>query len=229
MNPPATRTKDWPTTFTSAALVLGPLGLLAASLALPSVDERAAAFAQPNAYMIWVLAGTIGSGFWLFGYTGLAARIGNRFPILGTITTVLVFVGGTFATMDMGSELVKRQIGVSNLDHRFLSAFWDQLESAPGIVGPLQVGGLGSLIGVILLAVGISRAKLAPVWAAVGLVVGTFLGIAGFMISTYVLDAGNTLMLIAGVVIAGRLMSDDADDDGRPTEAEHSQSPLSVP
>jgi hypothetical protein len=60
------------------------------------------------------------------------------------------------------------------------------------------VGGFAVLVGIVVLAIGLIGARIASVWAAACLPVGTIVDIVGFGASSRSLVAASSVILLAG-------------------------------
>ncbi len=144
------------------------------------------------------------------------------------IAAVLTFVGNCLALVDWGTELVTAQMGVPALDQHAMEALRAHMDTAPVVQIPTQVSGILTLIGFVVLAIGIPRAKVGPVAAAAGLPVGVLGNILGFATGSLAVQAiGNLVLTAAMVALAWRWVrpmagqNDDAREavDIRPSNA----------
>lgn len=199
--------RGWRGTAVAGSLVSGPLLLLASGLALPSLSDSPVEMAQdhPAGYGFFAIAGLLGSLPLLVALLALSLQVAERMPRAGAVAVVLTFIGNAFAIADWGSELVTAQMGAQGLDTQAMEALREQVDTAPAVQAVLQVAGLATLVGTIVLAVGIARAHVGPVAGAVGLPLGVLGNIAGFASgSTVVLTVGNAIMAAAMVLLAVR-------------------------
>lgn len=179
-------------------------------------------------YAVFVLAGLIGSIPLVVASLALSLAVAERRPILGGLAAVLTLVSNCLALVDWGSELVTSQMGVPALDQHAMEALRAHMDTAPMVQIPTQVSGIVTLIGFVVLAIGIARAKVGPVAAAAGLPVGVLGNILGFATGSLAVQAtGNLVLTAAMVALAWRWVrpmagqNDDAREavDIRPSNA----------
>jgi hypothetical protein len=214
VQPPSTGTDDgeWiPDPGTSAAgdLLLGeggdiaPSFLLLSSLALPSLasepgDQIGLVSAQHGRYYVFVLFGIVGSIFMLPAMLAIMETVRASHRRLGVIGGGLALFGSTLALVDWGGELVKWQMGVPGVDRGQMVALVARFDEAAPSAAITQLSGLTFLIGIVVLAVGLHRGHIAPLWASLGLAVGTLMNLIGFAAGQIVLlDAGGAILLAA--------------------------------
>jgi hypothetical protein len=117
---------------------------------------------------------------------------------LGVFGGGLALFGSTLSLVDWGSELVKWQMGVPGADRAQMVALVRRFDETAGSAVLLQLSGITILVGIVVLAVGLRRGHLAPLWASLGLVAGTFLNLAGFAAGQIVLlDASGAILVAA--------------------------------
>ena len=114
---------------------------------------------------------------------------------------------------DATVELMYWQMGAPGADRGQMTALADRYESAAGSSLLFTIGGLALIVGLVLLAIALRRSRTAPSWAAVGIVVGALVNIAGFSEnSNAVLVASNVLLLAALGRIGWLLVAEPATD-----------------
>jgi hypothetical protein len=194
--------------FSAISLILAPLFLLLSSLALPLLasapgDQIGLVSAYRNRYYVFVLFGIVGSIFMLPAMLAILEMVRANNRRLGVIGGGLALFGSTLALVDWGGELVKWQMGVPGADRAQMVALVARFDEAARSAVITQLSGLTFLIGIVVLAAGLHRGHIAPLWAILGLAVGTFLNLAGFAAGQIVLlDAGGAILLAAMASIA---------------------------
>jgi hypothetical protein len=194
--------RGWRGAAIAASLISTPILLLASGLALPSLSGSPVVMARehPTGYAVFALAGLIGSIPLVVACLALSLAVAERRPALGGIAAVLTFVGNCLALADWGTELATSQMGDAALDQHAMEALRSHLDAAPSVQIPLQLSGMATLIGLILLAIGIPSAKVGPVAAAIGLPVGVFGNILGFATGSIAVQAVGNLVLTAAML-----------------------------
>jgi hypothetical protein len=189
--------------FYRASLVLAPALLLLSSLSLSALHNDSAArlhqvAVDPDRYYAFVLLAVLGSIALLAASYGLMQAVRRHHPRLGVTGGLLTLVGGCLSLVDYGTELATWQAGVTGEDTKAMAELLDRMNTAPGLVALLQTSGLATLVGVVLLSVGLRRSRLVPLWAALALSTGLLMNIVGYAAgSIAVLDASGVVLLIA--------------------------------
>ena len=200
----------WSDRGTRIAIVLAPLLFLVGSAVMPSLrgsgdSELPVAREHRTAFYIFTTTGIVGTGALIVACLAIAVQIGRTSPRLGLAGAVLTLVGNVLAVNDWGTELVKWEMASPTHDTRAMNALGDSLDNAAGVMVPLQLAGWTTLIGFVLLGVGLRRARLAPRWIAIAIPVGIFLNISSFAFgSVLMMDVANLLMLVAMATLAIR-------------------------
>lgn len=205
-----TSTNPFPDLAVAGSLILGPFFLLASGLVLPQLrdatgSELPVITEHFGAYYFFVLFGIIGSTFLIPAFLGLASRVAQTRPRLGTSAAILTVAGTCLGLIDWGTELVKWQMGAAGTDLAEMAALADRVDTTPGVAALLQLSGLCTLAGVITLAIGLVRSGSAPLLIGVGLAVGTTMNLGGFASgSILVLDIGGLALLASMGTLATR-------------------------
>jgi hypothetical protein len=129
----------------------------------------------------------------------LMAMAQDRSPKLAHIGGSLSVVGALVAVGDPASQLVVWQMAARGADRAQMAAALNRFENTAGSSLIFTIGGFGIVVGVVLLAVALYRARAVPVWSAAGLVAGTWLNVIGF-------SAGSTgVLIISSALLLGSL------------------------
>ncbi len=136
---------------------------------------------HPGRYYAYVLLGLASSVALIPAVYGIMRRVHPRHARLGAVGGVLAFIGAALSLADWGGELVKVEMGALNpAYHQAMATLLKRFDSSPRIAVPLQLAGIGFLLGMILLAIALFRGRTAPGWVCIGLTAGTIGNLAGF-------------------------------------------------
>lgn len=194
--------------FSAISLILAPLFLLLSAVSLRSLASEPGAqldivSAHHGSYYAFVLLGIVGSIFLLPAMLAMMETLRASDRRLGVIGGGLALFGSTLSLVDWGGELVKWQMGVPGADHAQMVALVARFDEAASSAVITQLSGLTFLVGIVVLAVGLHRGHIAPLWASLGLAVGVFMNLAGFAVGQVVLlDASGAILLAAMASIA---------------------------
>jgi hypothetical protein len=194
--------------FSAISLILAPLFLLLSAVSLPSLASEPGAqldifSAHHGGSYAFVLLGIVGSIFLLPAMLAIMEMVRASHRRLGVIGGGLALFGSTLSLVDWGGELVKWQMGVPGADRGQMVALVARFDEAPRTAAITQLSGLTFLTGIVVLAVGLHRGHIAPLWASLGLAVGTLMNLAGFAAGQIaLLDASGVILLAAMASIA---------------------------
>jgi len=198
------------------SLIAAPVLMLLSGLVLPQLrgpdgTELSVSAGHPGRYYAYVLLGLASSVALIPAVYGIMRRVHPRHARLGAVGGVLAFIGAALSLADWGGELVKVEMGALNpAYHQAMAALLKRFDSSPRIAVPLQLAGIGFLLGMILLAIALFRGRTAPGWVCIGLTAGTIGNLAGFAIgSLLVLDLGNAALLASMAYLAARPSAPD--------------------
>jgi hypothetical protein len=156
------------------SLVLSPVFLLAAFVVVPTMasDTRAMLAAIAQHPTQWYLFGL----FLLVSYVllapavlGLMHLLRDRAAAWSGIGGSLAFLGTFAAVADTRLVFVHWQMAAPEADRGQMVALLTRLEAAAGATLPFILGTLGLVIGTVLLAIGLYRARAVPTWVAAAL------------------------------------------------------------
>jgi hypothetical protein len=194
--------------FSAISLILAPLFLLLSAVSLPSLASEPGAqldivSAHHGNYYAFVLLGIVGSIFLLPAMLAIMETVRASHRRLGVIGGGLALFGSTLALVDWGGELVKWQMGVPGADRAQMVALVARFDEAASSAAITQLSGLTFLVGVMVLAVGLYRGHIAPLWVSLGLAIGTLMNLVGFAAGQIaLLDASGAILLAAMASIA---------------------------
>jgi hypothetical protein len=135
--------------------------------------------------------------FWAVGLIGVGHLASRRAPVLATLGAVLSGLGA-FGHAVYGGAMLTQLALASNTD----AAVAAVLASETTIFLPYFVGGLlGTTLGLVLIAVAAMRARVAPLWVTIGLLVWVAIEFA----LPSLVDWSKYLSFVVGVTVFGGL------------------------
>jgi hypothetical protein len=187
------------------SMIAAPLFLVASALVSPALKSDEAAqlgviAAHPDRWYWFTLLLLIGSILLVPALLGLAALAYERSPRLATIGGSLAILGSLIAIGDVMSQFVSWQMVADGADRAQMAALLHRFDNSGGVGVVFNVGGLSVLAGVIMLTVGLIRARVAPAWAAIGVSAATLLNIVAFSAAS---TAGVALSWVVLLVTLG--------------------------
>lgn len=197
-------------------LIGAPLLTLISSVASPPIRSAEAAqiaeiAAHPARFYVYALFGLLGLILLVPALIGLAALASDRAPRLAWAGVVLSLGGTLIAIGDATVELLIWQMGATGADRGQMAALLSRYQDTTGSALPFTIGGLALVVGVILLAVALVRARAVPAWAAAGLVIGVVANIAAYTASSVAaLIVSSVVLLVALAPVGVRLLTGDA-------------------
>jgi hypothetical protein len=193
------------------SLIAAPVLMLLSGLVLPQLrgpdgTELSVSADHPGRYYACVLLGLAGSVALIPAVYGIIRRVRLPHTRLSAIGGGLAFIGAALSLVDWGGELVKVEMGALNpAYHQAMAALLDRFDSSARIAAPLQLAGIGFLLGMTLLAIALFHGRTAPGWVCIGLIAGTLGNLAGFAAgSLLVLDLGNAALVASMAYLATR-------------------------
>ena len=177
------------------ALILAPLLMGLAILISPEsstddAEEVASLAANAGAFEVAALFYLAGTVAFVFGTFALVHLLREREPWLGQIGGLLTVTGLVLLGAFTGGYAVLTEVAVA--DESLAVSVSGALDSNPVVV-TIYAGVMAATVGIIVLAVGLYRARTAPIWSAV------LLG-AGILVQTIGDFAGSTAISIVGAV-----------------------------
>jgi hypothetical protein len=199
-------------------LFAAPLLLLASALIAPALDgdevEQLAVVARdPDRYYLFTLLSFVSSVLLVPVVLGLMYMLRQRAPTLGNLGGSLALIGILVSVGDAISQLFIWQMVAPGADQGQMSALLMRFDSAPGASLIFKIGGPSFVIGMVLLGIGLYRARVVPAWAAAGLPVGAFLNIAGFVVGSNALVDISCAVLLVSLGWIGRLVVGSSDQE----------------
>ncbi|MGH3329937.1 MAG: hypothetical protein ACRDPJ_01410 [Nocardioidaceae bacterium] len=157
------------------ALIAAPLVLLVGAVIHPQVEDAAAehlavAADAPDRY--YVAHSVLLAGLVLFvpALLGLVHLLEERAPAFGHVGAGLATLGLFGATAVVAVDgIAVSQMARSGMDAGVMTALLDDIKESGGLRGIAIVGAVAFLVGVLLLAYGLWRAKAVQAWIAGGI------------------------------------------------------------
>lgn len=194
-------------------LFAAPLLLLGSAVVSPPIvgdeaSQLAVVARDPGGYYLFTLLIFVGTALLVPVVLGLMYLMRHRAPTLGNLGGSLAFIGILIAVGDALSQLIIWQMAAPGADQAQMAALLARVNEAPGAAVIFRIGGVSFVLGLVLLAIGLYRAKVSPVWVAAGLAAGAVLNVAGFVIgSNVVIDVSCVALLLSlgwiGRVVVG--------------------------
>src|SRR5689334_9286780 len=175
-------------------------------------DEAAqiAVIAQhPARYYAFAVFTFAGIALMVPAILGLMHLTRDRAPGWGNWGGSLALVGTIIAAGDAATQWLVWQMGAAGADQAQMAALLHRYDSSV----PFTIGGLAIVVGVVMLSVGLYRARAVPAWTAAGFVAGIVLNIVGFTASSVgVLIVSSVILLAALGTIGWRILAEPDDD-----------------
>ena len=192
------------------SLVLAPVLLLLSVIAMPTAasgaaDQVAAIGSEPGRWYAFTLLSLLSSALFVPALLALLQLTRDRAPFTALAGVGLCSAGSFVAVADSGTQLVYWQMGRG--DRGAMLALAHRFEQAAGANALFTVGGFAFMIGSIVLAVALTRARALPAWAAACLPVGIVANIVGFAAGSRTLLIASAIVLTVGLARAARLPS----------------------
>ena len=198
-------------------MVLAPLVLLVGMILHPDGDRDAAAqlaIVREDADR-WFgahLLVLIAIPLMLAAVLGLMHMLREREAALGHMGGGLAALGLLALTGLVAIELVQWQ-AASSASADAMAGLFDRLDETAGIVVPFYVTALGFVVGLVLLAAGLYRARAVHSWMAVFLVVAAVMFVLQFATAATAFGILGAAFLLIGLGSVGRMVLGESDED----------------
>jgi hypothetical protein len=191
----------------AAACVAAPVAGLVAALAIPSLRttesaELSAVAAHPGRFYVYAIFILLSGYLLIPAVFALMDLIRPSRPGWALVAGVIAQTGMLVAVGDAAVELMFWQMGQPGADHGQMTALADRYDAAAGASLVYTIGGLATLVGVVMLGVLLWRTRAVPAWAAAAVPVGAVANVVGFSIGSQALLAGSYLILLVGFLPA---------------------------
>ncbi len=171
--------------------------------------------ATPGRVETFALLYVIGSLLLVGTVLALAHLVREQHPWLAQVGGVLAVGGIVLETLNTGAFMAVLETG--KLDATIAVGTLDKLESNPVLVAGF-VGSVAITAGVIVLGVGLLRARTAPAWIGALLIVGMVLDLVGnAAISDVAATAGIVAIFVALAPLGYRVMTEPDEAWAQPT------------
>jgi hypothetical protein len=221
-------------TVVGICLIAAPLTLLASALVSPAIksseaDQLAAIALDPGRYYLFTMLIFVGTALLVPVVFGLMYMVRDRSAVLGHVGGSLAMVGALVGVGDALSQLFIWQMVAPGADRAQMVGLLTRVDNAIGAALVFRLGGLGFVIGMVILAIALYRARAVPAWAAAGMGVGAFLNIAGFVAGSTLLVTISSAVLLLSLGWIGRIVLSGTDVEwARPSAKPRSQSTTSA-
>ena len=200
----------------AAGLVAGPaLFLLAAGLApaFTVAPEEADAYldrvaAAPGAHLLSAVLFLIGATVLVPGVLGISHLLQpGRFTI-GRLAVALVTLGVLTIPGFYVLNVVQLAMADPAADRRQMATLFERIEESIGLTVLLAAFAVGTVVGLLLLALTLLRARAVPVWGALALLAAVAVGFLPDAKPASIVEFA--LLLVGTTAIARRMWSDPA-------------------
>ena len=196
------------------ALVGAPLFFLFSGVAVPALKNGDAAqltliAAHSTGWYLFTLFSIVGSVFLVPASAALMNATREGAPRWAIVGGGLLQLGAYVALIDSATQLVYWKMGRPVADRASMVALLHRYENAPAASVIFMVGALALVVGSVLLAVALVRARTAPLWAAFLLPIGMVANIAAFVGSSRLVLIGSSVVLLIPfgyVALSGRTL-----------------------
>ncbi len=185
----------------AAACVAAPLTGLVAALVTPALRttasaELSAASAQPGRFYLYAICMLLSGYLLVPAVFALVELVRPARPGWALVAGVIAQTGMLVAVGDAAVELMFWQMGQPGADPGQMTALADRYDAAPGAALVYTIGGLATLVGVVMLGVLLWQSRALSLGAAVALPIGALANVVGFSIASQALLAGSYLILL---------------------------------
>jgi len=154
-----------------------------------------------------IVASIVGAGIGVLGllalFTFLALRVRSRLAAAGLALAVVgdVMITAVFGTAAFGQSAVGRLYLAGHTEDAV--AIYDDMYGAP-LSATAAVGVLLLVIGVVVLGIAVTRSRVLPGWAGIGMAVGIVVfGVLGVILADVVQSIGAALLIASTLWLAG--------------------------
>lgn len=127
---------------------------------------------------------------------GIAHLLRDRAPILSNLGATFGVIGAFGHTVFGGVSLVYMTMATDQTNRGAYATLWERLESSPVVLFS-AIGLLGTVLGILLLSIGIWRSRVAPRWVPLVLWIFLVVEFAGTGLSEYASLLSGVLFVIA--------------------------------
>ena len=164
-------------------------------------DRLAAVEAGGTTATVSALAFVLAQLPFVAGVLGLGHLLRDRSPLLSNLGTSLAVVGAFGHSVFGGVLLVQLTMAADSANRSVHAPVLESLESGPAVAF-MAMGLLGTVLGLVLLAVGLWRGRVGPQWAGPALIAFVMVEFAGSGISEWAAYVSGVLYLVTFVALA---------------------------
>lgn len=136
---------------------------------------------------------------------GLGHLLRSHAPVISNLGTTLALLGAFGHTVFGGCNLVYVAMAADEAQHATYGALIDDFESSPAMAFA-AIGLVGTVLGLILLAVGLARARIAPRWISLSLGAFIVVEFAGPSVSDWASPVASLIYLLSFTALAVAVM-----------------------
>ena len=127
---------------------------------------------------------------------GIAHLLRERTPILSNLGATLGLIGAFGHTVFGGMSLVYITMATDQTNRAVYATLWERLEGSP-VIAFAAMGLLGTVLGIVLLSIGIWPSRVAPRWVPLVLWIFLVVEFVGTSLSDYAAPVAGILFVIA--------------------------------
>jgi hypothetical protein len=205
-------------TIAGACMIAAPLFVLVGSVIHPdgSTDEATQLATVAGNLDEWYVAHLVllvSLALAIPAVLGLMHMLREREAAYGHVGGGLALLGVLAVAGIVAIEMVVWQMGAASADRAEMVALFERVSDSAGIVIPLFLMSVALGLGLVVLALGLYRARAVQWWMAVFVAVGgVLITVAGFVASPVVAIVGGAFLLV-GLGSIGRIVLSESDDD----------------
>ena len=198
----------------AAGCVAAPLTGLVAAVAAPALSTSAGTELteigrHSDRYYVYALFILLSSYLLVPAVFGIGALIRSRAPRWAVVSTAVAQAGLLVAIGDAAVEVMYWQMGRVPAGHEVMTSLSTRYDSAFGSSIIYSVGGVATMLGVALLAVGLWRTRATARWVSVVLVFATIGNFVGFSSGSQPILVASYLLLAAALMPIAIALLDD--------------------
>ena len=142
---------------------------------------------------------------------GLGHLLRSHAPVLSNVATTLALLGAFGHTVFGGGSLLYVSMAADEAQHATYGALIDDFESSPAMTFA-AIGLVGTVLGLILLAVGLWRAQVGPRWVPIALGAFLLVEFVGPLVSDWASQAASVIYLVSFTALAVAVWRTPAQD-----------------
>ncbi len=151
----------------------------------------------------------------LVGVLGIGHLLRRGAPLLSKVATSIAAVGTFGHIAFAGVSMVYLEMAADEANRATYARLLEQVESGPAVAF-MAMGLLGTVVGILLLAIGLWRADVPPRWVAPTLVLFLVVEFVGSALAQWTSQLAAVLQLVAFTALALTIWRTDEADWARP-------------